>query len=114
MNVIDFAMPAGAKAEMRAALAEGPRLDDLPRGAARYFNLRDFKVIGVPGAAGFAFETNRAAAKLGIRSGISKGLVVEGSCLLEIGIFRTDSTKLVEPVAKGIQAVHRRTGYICP
>jgi|GEM_PF-3925618 len=109
-SVFEFETVAGAKAEMQVELKE--ELD--PRamrkeGILRFLTLRHVKVPGVPTAVAFAFTSNAAAAKLGLESGIAKGLFIDGSCLVAVGIFRPTSKEVIEPVRSGVQAISERT-----
>jgi hypothetical protein len=113
-SVFEFETAAGARAEMEAELKEvDPRA--LRKGSSlKYFTLRHFKVPEVPKAVGFAFVSNKAAARIGRESGIAKGLFVEGNCLLAVGVFRLRSREVVEPVRGGVRAIFNRSGGICP
>lgn len=114
-SVFEFETADGAKAEMQAELKE--ELD--PRamrreGVLRFLTLRHVEVPGVPTAVAFALTSNAAAAKVGFKSGIAKGLFIEGSCLVAVGIFRPTSKAVIEPVRSGVRAISERTGGVCP
>ena len=111
-SVFEFEAPAGAKAEMKAE-KEALRNDLNPAGS-EYVVLRQFRVPWVTSAAGFALLPNREALRLGAESGIAKGLSVEGSCLITVGILRPWSKEVIEPVRSGMQAISARTGSVCP
>lgn len=114
-SVFEFETPTGAKAEMKAKLEE--EFDPAAlrsKEFSRYFTSRRFTVPGVPGAAAFAYVTNRAAAKVGVESGTAGGLIVEGNCLLSVGIFRPGSKEVSELVISGLQAISGRTPGSCP
>jgi hypothetical protein len=79
-----------------------------------YFTVRRLKVPGVPTAVVFALVSNRTSDAIGVESGIAKGLVAEGNCLLEVDIYRPLSKEVVKPIIGGVQAVSRRTSGVCP
>lgn len=114
-SVFEFESPIGARAEMKAELKE-----EIDSAALRkkvisdYFVVRHFKVPGVPRAVAFAFVSNRKAERLGVESGVAKGLFVEGNCLFAVGVARFKSNEVVEPVVGGVQAIFNRSGGICP
>jgi hypothetical protein len=112
-SVFEFETTTGAKAELHAEEKEESEVM-MPAASRKYFTRRRFDVPGVPSAVVYAFVTNRAAAKLGVESGIAKGLFTEGNCLITIGIARFASNEVTKPVIGGVQALYRRTGGTCP
>jgi hypothetical protein len=112
-SVFEFQTPVGARAEMKAELKEEIDSAARKKGILDYFVLRHFKVPGVPRAVAFAFVSNRKAERVGVQSGIAKGLFVEGNCLFTVGVARFKSNEVVEPVISGVQAIFNRSG-ICP
>lgn len=114
-SVFEFETPIDARTEMKAELEEEIDPAALRKeGILDYLILRHFKVPGVPRAVAFAFVPNRAAERAGLKSGVAKGLFVEGNCLLAVGVVRFKSKKVVEPVISGVQAIFNRSGGICP
>jgi hypothetical protein len=114
-SVFEFETPVGASAEMKAELKE--EIDSAAlrkKGILDYFVLRHFKVPGVPRAVAFAFVSNRKAERVGVQSGLAKGLLVEGNCLFAVGVARFKSNEVVKPVISGVQAIFNRSGGICP
>jgi hypothetical protein len=114
-SVFEFESVAGAKAEMHAELKEvlDPRAMRI-KGILRFLTLRHVEVPSVPTAVAFAFTSKPAAVRLGFESGIAKGLFIEGTCLVTVGIFRPSSNDVMEPVRTGIQAISERTAGTCP
>lgn len=114
-SVVEFETTAGASAEMKAELKKelDPRASR-EEGVLRYFAVRRFKVPGVSNAVAFSFTSNKAVAKLGLESGVAKGLFIQGNCLLSVVVFRPTSREVVKPVISGVQAISRRTGDACP
>lgn len=114
-SVIEFETTAGASSEMKVELKE-----EIDRRALReegildYWTLRRIKVPGVPDAVAYAFKTNKTGNKLGIESGIAKGLFIEGNCMMTVGIYRPASKKVTEPVISAVQAISTRTAGACP
>jgi hypothetical protein len=114
-SVFEFETPTGARAEMKAELKEQFNRESLGSGVgADYFILRRFTVPDVPDVVAYAFVTNKAADKIGVESGVAKGMFIEGNCLFAVGIVRFASKKVTEPVTSGVQAIFRRTGDACP
>ena len=113
-SVFSFETPSGAKSEMKAELNEDPGPQALRIEGNRYLVQRHFTVPGVRGAGGIAVVSSDAARKLGLEFGVAKGLFIEGSCLVAIGIFRPTSNDVTRLVVNGIQAVSERTGDSCP
>jgi hypothetical protein len=114
-SVFEFATPADAVNEMKAELKE--ELDPKTLRAERiltFLALKHFKVPAVPSAVGYAFVPNKAAKEIGAESGIAKVSLVEGNCLLTIGILRLKSSDVIEPLSSGVRAIHERTNNICP
>lgn len=114
-SVFEFETPIDARAEMKAELKEeiGPAALR-KEGILDYLVLRHLKVPGVPRAVAFAFVSNGSANRLGLESGVAKGLFVEGNCLFAVGDGRFNSNEVVEPVISGVQAIFNRSGGICP
>lgn len=112
-SVFVFDTPSGAREELKAEVknAFSPQAPGI--GGNRYFVQRRFKVPEVPGAVGFAVVSNAAARKLGVEAGVAKGLFIEGSCLISVGLFRPTSNDVTRPTVSGIQAISERTGT-CP
>ena len=114
-SVFEFESPMDARAEMKAELKEEVDPAALrKKGVSDYFVLKHFKVPRVPEAVAFAFVSNSAAERVGVESGVAKGLFVEGNCLFAVGVARFKNNEVVEPVISGVQAISNRSGGICP
>jgi hypothetical protein len=114
-SVFEFETPTGAEAEMKAELKEELDPEALrEEGILRYLTLRHFKVPGVPQVVAFAFLPRKSADRLGVESGIAKALLVEGNCLLTVGVFSQASNEVIEPVVSGVQAIFERADGSCP
>jgi hypothetical protein len=113
-SVFEFQTTAGAMAEMEAEVNAEVDPEVLHTVGGQYLTLKHFSVPGVPEVVSVAFVTNNAAAQLGVESGTAKGLFVEGSCLLAVGIFRPASKDVIEPVISGVQAISERSDGMCP
>lgn len=113
-SVFQFETRMDARAEMKAELKEEIDPATLRKEKIlKYLDLRHFRVPGVPEAVAYAFVSNRASEKLGVEAGVAKGLLVEGNCLLSIGVGRLKSKEVVDPVVNGVQAIFNRSGGIC-
>jgi hypothetical protein len=111
-TVFEFETPAGAKAEMKAELND--EFNGIVPGPERdYFILSRFKVPNVLNAVAFAVVTNRAAETLGVESGVSKAMFVEGDCLFTLGVYRPASNEVTKPVVSGVQSISGRAGGAC-
>jgi hypothetical protein len=113
-GVIEFETPAGAMEELRAESAEElTSLRVLARRQSRFFVLRRLEVPGVSRSVAFSFETNKAAAENGIRSGIAKGLLVEGRCLMSVGVLRRRSKEVSSLIVGAVRSISGRTTGAC-
>lgn len=114
-SVFAFGTPAAAQAEMKAELGEEIDRSTLrEEGVLTYLTLRRFSISGVPGSVAFSFLPNRAAKRKSLESGVAKGFVVLGSCLVTVGVVKPSSDEVVEPVIGGMRAIFGRSGGICP
>jgi hypothetical protein len=112
--VFRFIGTSGPMEEMKAELKKDLEPKALRTEVKPYFSVRHLRVPGVASAAAFAFISNKASDALGVESGIAKGLVVEGNCLLELDLYRPLSKEVIRPIISAVQAVSRRAVATCP
>jgi hypothetical protein len=109
-----FDSQSGAQAEMAAETTEFLNVEALHTTGGRYLVLKHLKIPGVRFAVGYAFVTNRAASVLGVKSGVARGWLLVGNCLVSVGIYRPASKEVTDSVIAGVQAISKRTENGCP
>lgn len=107
-KVFRFESPAGAFNEMHIEAEQQFTSGILPKQGRRYFTFERAKISALPGAEVFAVTSNQAAAEVGVESGVAEALVVSGSCLFSLGIYRPASREARKPVVEGIRAISGR------